>query len=92
MTRHTNAAPLTDYVVTLLLAGPAAVGSIPPRDAATRAELARCWGRHGERCGATWNEHHVWLRAQATTRGIRPVWPRNRFFAEALTAGWKGTR
>jgi len=79
-----------DYVIRLLTAGPAGVSG-PPCDAETRAELARCWGVHGERVAGVWHEHETFLRGAAAARGIRPTWPRNRFFAEAIAAGQKET-
>jgi hypothetical protein len=80
----TPAPPFSDYIIRLLLSGPAAAGS-PPRDAAMQSELRLVWGHHGERCGEAWTTHESWLRAEAVTRGIRPVW-RGRFFGELLAS------
>jgi hypothetical protein len=72
----------TDFVVTLLLAGPGRC-YIPPRDEQTRAELRRAWGRHGEHVAGTWREHEAWLREMAAARGIQPPF-KGKFFAEAM--------
>lgn len=83
----TPARPFSDFIVTLLLAGPAAAGAVP-RDARTQAELRALWGLDPRTLRATWQAHEPLLRAAAATRGIAPRFA-GYFFAESF--GPKGT-
>jgi hypothetical protein len=78
-------APLSAWTAKFLLAGPAAAG-LRPRGPEVDAEFVRVWGRFGENVAGAWRAHEGFLRAAAEEHGIRPMWPRGRFFAEAIVA------
>jgi hypothetical protein len=85
-TDTTGPAPFTStYVIELLLHGPSLRYQVPG-DARAREELRMGWGVAGEKAALAWERHETFLRSEAVARGIRPRWPGNRFFAEALAA------
>jgi hypothetical protein len=84
-TTNAPAPPFGDYITKFLLSGPGQRDAMP--DAARRAELEQAIGRFGERIGECWRQHHVWLRSEAARLEIKPRFPGNRYFSEALAAG-----